>query len=321
MRPQPPKGNTLRFPGSSSRRETEAQTMSRQVPQMQRRECPQPGSNTGESTQMMVTENDLQFRVRRWGSGVPRLVLLHGFGDSADVWEPFASCLPADICAIAPDLRGHGESAWDPDGRYAFTELVADVDAILRAMDARDIVVIGHSLGAAIALSVVAKRGDVCGLVAVDYRSDANPEGASFVREALSIRMREFPSVEEYVRLMEDQLPFVDNSVIRWIASRAVSLTHPPAVRPKCDPAITNITHDAMEGSAWRDLCCSSYPKLLVRGQFSGMVPKQIAEMVASQLGNCSLITVPRAGHTVMLDNPGHFFSSVFPFVQECLRV
>jgi pimeloyl-ACP methyl ester carboxylesterase len=88
----------------------------------------------------------------RWGSGDRRVLLLHGLTSCGATWWRVAEALAGDGFAVyAPDLRGHGRS---PKGRgYALDAYAAD----LRGLPERDWeLVVGHSLGGAVALQAVA---------------------------------------------------------------------------------------------------------------------------------------------------------------------
>ena len=87
------------------------------------------------------------------GSGrLPVVVLLHGLGHTANVWDRFTELLPGRW--IAPDLRGHGRSPWAD--RYSFGHFAADVaDAVAARLPAgRPVVVVGHSMGGVVALAL-----------------------------------------------------------------------------------------------------------------------------------------------------------------------
>jgi len=57
-----------------------------------------------------------------WGNGgKPPLILLHGGQDHCRNWDWVAEELRADYHIIAPDLRGHGDSAWSPSGDQALS--------------------------------------------------------------------------------------------------------------------------------------------------------------------------------------------------------
>jgi len=95
----------------------------------------------------------LRHRVTWWGepSEAP-VVLLHGFMDCGATWQFLADCLPATWSLAAPDWRGFGHTEWAAGG-YWFPDYFADLESLLDALvphvAAR---VIGHSMGANIAL-------------------------------------------------------------------------------------------------------------------------------------------------------------------------
>lgn len=93
--------------------------------------------------------------------GDPVLLLLHGLGATGEVWHGLLErSWPGEV--LAPDLPGHGRSARLPD--YTFESMAATVAAVLPA--GRPVVVLGHSLGGVLALTLAA-RDDVvaaCGL-------------------------------------------------------------------------------------------------------------------------------------------------------------
>src|SRR5262245_33922164 len=79
-------------------------------------------------TQMIET-NGTSLYVRVGGQG-PAVVLLHGFGDTGDMWAPIAAKLVENHTVIVPDLRGMGLSA-HPDTGYTKKNQVADIAGIL----------------------------------------------------------------------------------------------------------------------------------------------------------------------------------------------
>ena len=114
-----------------------------------------------DKVQRRVEANGLAFRVVEQGDGTP-VVLLHGFPDSADVWRNQMPALAAaGFRAIAPDLRGFGESD-RPEGvdQYAIALLVGDVLALMDACDVQRAHVVGHDWGAFLAWVVAALAPD-----------------------------------------------------------------------------------------------------------------------------------------------------------------
>ena len=88
-----------------------------------------------------------------WGNpGAPTLILVHGGRDHARSWDWVARALRDEWHVVAPDMRGHGDSAWSPDGAYAFPYLVADLAQLVRQFGDGPVAMAAHSLGGAVAL-------------------------------------------------------------------------------------------------------------------------------------------------------------------------
>lgn len=98
------------------------------------------------------TVRGLRYHVRQWGEpGRPKLVLLHGWMDIAASWQFLVDALREEWHVIAPDWRGFGGSAWDPQG-YWFPDYYADLDALLDHYAPGEAVhLAGHSMGGNVA--------------------------------------------------------------------------------------------------------------------------------------------------------------------------
>jgi hypothetical protein len=86
-----------------------------------------------------------------WGnSGAPTLILVHGGRDHARSWDRIARALRNDWHIIAPDLRGHGDSAWSPDGAYTMPYYICDLAQLIHQQGTEPVSIVAHSLGGAI---------------------------------------------------------------------------------------------------------------------------------------------------------------------------
>jgi len=87
------------------------------------------------------------------GHGPVALVFLHGFASAHDTWHDLAGHFSADRFKIfLVDLKGFGLSAKPRDGAYTVGDQVAMVHALIRELGLRSLILIGHSLGGAVAL-------------------------------------------------------------------------------------------------------------------------------------------------------------------------
>jgi pimeloyl-ACP methyl ester carboxylesterase len=93
--------------------------------------------------QMSVTDGTQYVRV---GGQGPAVILLHGFGDTGDMWVPLAARLVADHTVVVPDLRGMGLSS-HPEGGYQKVAQARDLAAILDQLGVKDAALVTHDIG------------------------------------------------------------------------------------------------------------------------------------------------------------------------------
>jgi pimeloyl-ACP methyl ester carboxylesterase len=113
----------------------------------------QPGLTT--SFVKVETGMTLQYVVQGDPRG-PVVVLLHGAGDSWHSWELVLPHLPKTLRTYAVTLRGHGLSDHPANG-YSRADFAADITALLKRLDLRQVTLVGHSLGSFVA-QVVAQN-------------------------------------------------------------------------------------------------------------------------------------------------------------------
>jgi pimeloyl-ACP methyl ester carboxylesterase len=115
----------------------------------------------------------------------PPVLLLHGLGVGGSIWQSFARRLLPHLAAVAPDMRGHGQSDAPAFG-YTPTDYANDLVELTQAELKPPIPVVGHSLGALVALAMAELRPELVGwLVLLDPPLDpslANSEVPSVYR-------------------------------------------------------------------------------------------------------------------------------------------
>jgi pimeloyl-ACP methyl ester carboxylesterase len=117
-----------------------------------------------------LTLRGLRHRIHAWGDpGAPPLFLLHGWVDTGMSFQFLADHLADRWRLIAPDWRGFGDSAWDPNG-YWFPDYLADLEALLAEFSPGvPVPIVGHSMGGNVACLYAGIRpGRISHLVSLD---------------------------------------------------------------------------------------------------------------------------------------------------------
>jgi pimeloyl-ACP methyl ester carboxylesterase len=104
--------------------------------------------------QQMPVTSGTQY-VRMGGEG-PAVLLLHGFGDTGDMWEPLAAVLVKDHTVIVPDLRGMGLSS-HPETGYEKVSQARDIAAILDQLKIREVALVTHDIGNMVGYALAAQ--------------------------------------------------------------------------------------------------------------------------------------------------------------------
>jgi pimeloyl-ACP methyl ester carboxylesterase len=131
-----------------------------------------------------IAANGTQIHVRVGGSG-SAVILIHGFGDTGDMWATLAEELARDHTVVVPDLRGMGLSAKPSDGYDKWTQ-AADMRAVLEALGIEKAAVVGHDIGTMVAYAYAARYRDKTEkLVVMDAPVPGVPPWDDIVRNPL----------------------------------------------------------------------------------------------------------------------------------------
>ncbi len=112
----------------------------------------EPSMPAGFKTASVQTADGATIHVRSGGKG-PAVVLIHGFGDTGDMWGPLAARLARNHTVIVPDLRGLGLSSKAPGG-YDKKSQAADIPAVVERFGLDRADVVGHDIGTMVAYAM-----------------------------------------------------------------------------------------------------------------------------------------------------------------------
>jgi pimeloyl-ACP methyl ester carboxylesterase len=103
-----------------------------------------------------IATNGARIFVRVGGHG-PAVVLLHGYGETGDMWAPLAAVLARDHTVIVPDLRGMGLSS-HPAGGYDKKTQGGDVAGVLDALKIDKVALVTHDIGNMVGYAFAAEQ-------------------------------------------------------------------------------------------------------------------------------------------------------------------
>lgn len=277
------------------------------------------------SIRIPVTDG-LSLHLLDWSrDGVP-LLFVHGFGNEAHVWDDLAPSVAPYYRTLAVDLRGHGESDRDPEARYDYDAHVGDLEALTAALGIERFVLVGHSLGGRIAMLFAGRHPErLAGLVIVDSAPELDARGTVRIQldlqrggsaEASGDGGPSFASEAEYRELLARQYPAAGRDALQRLARHGLRARSDGRFEPRLDPAWFRGRKQASASemreretriteTLWSALARVSCPTLVMRGAASDVVSAEVAERMAEDgLANGRLVVIPRAGHSVMIDNP-----------------
>ena len=264
-----------------------------------------------QGTSKFVTVNGLRLRYLDWGaSGLPPVVCVHGYTSSAEAFNAPARHLQDRFHIIAPDVRGHGESAWSPTAAYQYGDQIGDLAALVDELQLSRFALIGTSMGGIIAMGFAARYPDQLRALVIN---DIGPEpetGSQRITEMVGGRPEDFASVEEAMAYRRRMSPIVASRSIEDQRELALGVLRQ---RPdgrwvwKMDPAYVEqrVRHGAPpRPPLWPALRTLPVLTLVVWGSDSDVLSEGQARRMAETLPRGELVAVPGVGHAPTLMEP-----------------
>src|SRR5262245_58100718 len=151
----------------------------------------------------------MRFHFTEWGDpGAPPALLLHGGNQSSHAWDLVSLHLADRYHVYALDQRGHGDSEWVRDQDYSREAMVEDALAFIAQQHLVHPIIIGHSMGGGVTLSLALKEPTLArALVFVDIAPVRTGEGGRQIREFIRANI-EFDAIEDFVENVRKYDPF-----------------------------------------------------------------------------------------------------------------
>jgi pimeloyl-ACP methyl ester carboxylesterase len=267
-----------------------------------------------------------------WGNpGAPPLLLVHGGRDHCRNWDWVAAALRDDWHVLAPDLRGHGDSQWSPDGNYAIAGYVYDLAQLIHQQELAPVTIIAHSLGGMIALRYAGIYPDfVRKLVAIEGLGPSPRRLADRSKSGIAERMqswideqrglagrmpRRYASIEEAFKRMQEVNRHLTPEQAQHLTQQGVNQNEDGTYSWKfdnyvrADPPYEMAVAEVEE--LWRRITC---PTLLVHGRES-RASNPLIDGRVQYFPQGRVVVVDEAGHWVHHDQLADFLDLVKGFL------
>ncbi|RBY78873.1 alpha/beta hydrolase [Geodermatophilus sp. TF02-6] len=240
----------------------------------------------------------------------PPLVLLHGVGLDAGMWEPVAALLEDDFAVSAPDLPGHGTGRPAPDG-ITLADLAGAVAGSMRPGSH----VVGFSLGALVAQHLARHRPDlVATLTSVSSVCRRTEDERAAVLARLDLAATDFPAS-------------VAAALRRWYAGTG---TDPAMVRRTETTLLANDVRSYLacyrvfataDAEIAPELPRIEVPALAVTGELDPGSTPEMTYRLAEAIPDCRAVVVPGARHMLPVERPRELVACLTTFIGERVHV
>lgn len=262
------------------------------------------------------------FRLLSWPGGEPPVLFLHGLTGVAEVWGPTVAALGAESPrAFAMDQRGHGRSPKPATG-YDIGSFVQDVVDAASALELPPFHLVGHSMGARVAIVFAARHPSLLRSVSIvdigpeAWRAnweqtiaafDRMPASFATIEEAIGGAARTRGGESADAALSADHLAAIARSRWRqrtdgqweWLASRE---------------ALKQAVRAHRSRNFWPEWRAIHVPALFVRGGSSNEVRQAIAERMRADNPRVRFVQFEGVGHNVPLIAPTQLAQALLAF-------
>jgi pimeloyl-ACP methyl ester carboxylesterase len=276
------------------------------------------------------TSQGIKIHYLDWGNAAaPALLLMHGTRDHARSWDDVALAMRGRFHVVAMDLRGHGDSAWSPDGAYLFPYHLLDMLEMVELLGPAPIHVVAHSFGGNVMARLAGIYPErIANIVFVDslgptpdnYRhwdvQGPVPRTRDWMaqrRDKKPLQPRYFSNVEEGAARMRKTNPALSHAQALHLATYGMRQTADGLVW-KFDPRVSMFAPEdfAVQGGAyWREITA---PALILYGRKS-WTSDPVEDGRAAFFRDARCVTFENAGHWIHHDELAAFLALLDEFL------
>jgi pimeloyl-ACP methyl ester carboxylesterase len=269
-----------------------------------------------------INTNGTQIFVRVGGQG-PAVVLLHGYGETGDMWAPLAAALVHDHTVVVPDLRGMGLSSHPADGYDKKTQ-GEDVSGVLDALKIDKVELVTHDIGNMVGYAFAAEHPDrVTKFALLDAPLPGVGPWEEVLKNPLLWHFRfGGPDMERLVKGREriyldrfwNEFSADPNKFDEASREHYARLYARPGAMHSGFEQFKAFDQDAIDNKAFLNKGPLTIPVLAIGGEKS--FGPMMATVMRAAASNVQQAVVPHAGHWLMEENPADTIKLIKDFLQ-----
>ena len=221
--------------------------------------------------------------------------MLHGISRVAHQFDHLAPYFTANYHVIAIDMRGHGDSAWSPEGAYVVEDYVKDLEAFADQLKLRNLTLLGNSTGGRVVQVYAGLHPDrVARLIVEDVGPERTNEIASAFTRQVEAEKDGWASEDELVAYLKKSNARTPEPILRAYAHFASKTRSDGRIVWKRDP---NLAKGFVPTELWRFVDQIKCPTIYIIGGASRIVPPETQEKLKATLPHVQIVVMPGLGH------------------------
>jgi esterase len=273
----------------------------------------------GQPVDRFIEVNGLRIHYLDWGgSDKQPFIMVHGLDRVAHTFDHLAARFSSMYRVLAIDMRGHGDSGWDPKGRYLVEDHVGDLEGLVGQLGLRNLVLWGNSTGGRVVQVFAGKHPD---LVSRVISEDVGPERPRQIADGYAKRVQQeqagWASEQELLAQLRKTNPRMSAGVLEPYVRYATKQAADGRVVWKRDPQLVN---GFVATDLWRFVRDIKAPILYIIGGRSNIVPPETQDELRKTLPNAQLVTIPDVGHYPSDEEPEEVIRIVNRFLEGGAR-
>jgi pimeloyl-ACP methyl ester carboxylesterase len=271
------------------------------------------GAPAPQPTDRYVTVNGLRLHYLDWGGTGQPLILVHGLDRHAHTFDHIAPHFTSRYRVIAVDMRGHGESAWDPDARYMVEDYVRDMEGFVDQLQLREIVIWGNSTGGRVAQVYAGLHPErVSRVISEDVGPERPRQIADNYERRVKAEQAGWAAEAEVIAQVRKTNPGMPDANVTTYVRYGTTKRADGRIIWKRDP---NVVRGFVVTDLWQVVSKISMPALYIVGGRSTIVPVDTQEKLRATLPRVRIVTVADAGHYPSEDKPSEVLALIDSFL------